>query len=125
MQGHNESDGLCAPIKSGREYSQPRAGVTKPSDGIRVEIYDQAYHMRGELDVEYIQRLARYLDAKMRSIAERTHTVDSLRVAVLAALNIADEYHQLKAKHEAETQQVSQKVDECHALLDEVLKEVV
>ena len=99
--------------------------MTKTSDGVRVEIYDQIYHMRGELDAEYIHRLARYLDAKMRSIAERTHTVDSLRVAVLAALNIADEYHQLKAKHEAETQQVSEKVDECHALLDEVLKEVV
>jgi len=96
--------------------------VTKIPDGVKVEIYDQEYHMRGELDAEYIRRLAEYLDSKMRSIAQRTHTVDSLRVAVLAALNIADEYHQLKARHETETQQVRGRIDECHAVLDEVLK---
>jgi cell division protein ZapA len=99
--------------------------VIKTSDGVRVEIYDQEYHMRGELDAEYIRRLAQFLDGKMRSIAERTRTVDSLRVAVLAALNIADEYHQLKAKYEAESQQVSQKVEEYQAVLDEVLKDAV
>jgi len=99
--------------------------VNKSPDGVRVEIYDQEYHMRGELDAEYIRQLAQFLDTKMRSIAERTHTVDSLRVAVLAALNIADEYHQLKAKYDAETKQVTQKVDECRAVLDEVLKELV
>ncbi len=98
--------------------------MDKVPDGIRVEIYDQQYHMRGELDPEYIRRLAQYLDGKMRVIAERSHTVDSLRVAVLAALNIADEYHQLKAKYEAETKQVGERVDECHAVLDAVLKEV-
>jgi len=98
--------------------------VTKPPDGIRVEIYDQEYHMRGELDAEYIQRLAQFLDGKMRSIAERTRTVDSLRVAVLAALNIADEYHQLKAKYEADTTQASRKVEGCHAVLDDLLKDI-
>ena len=98
--------------------------MDKSPDGIRVEIYDQEYHMRGELDPEYIRRLAQYLDGKMRAIAERSHTVDSLRVAVLAALNIADEYHQLKARYEAETKQVGERVDECHAVLDAVLKEV-
>lgn len=98
--------------------------MTKPPDGIRVEIYDQEYHMRGELDAEYIQRLAQFLDGKMRSIAERTRTVDSLRVAVLAALNIADEYHQLKAKYEADTTQASRKVEGCHAVLDDLLKDI-
>lgn len=99
--------------------------MSKTPDGVKVEIYDQEYHMRGELDAEYIRQLADYLDSKMRSIAQRTHTVDSLRVAVLAALNIADEYHQLKARYESETQKVSERMDECHAVLDEVLKETV
>ena len=49
----------------------------------------------------------------MRAIAGRTRTVDSLRVAVLAALNIADEYHQVKAKYEETTQRVDEKVEEC------------
>ena len=47
----------------------------------------------------------------MRAIAGRTRTVDSLRVAVLAALNIADEYHQVKAKYEETTQRVDEKVE--------------
>ena len=90
---------------------------------IRVVIYDQEYCMRGDLDVEYIQNLAQFLDARMRAIAGRTRTVDSLRVAVLAALNIADEYHQLKAKYEETTKRVDQKVEECTRVLDRILKE--
>ncbi|MDE3181454.1 MAG: cell division protein ZapA [Acidobacteriota bacterium] len=77
--------------------------------------------MRGHLDPEYIRRLALFVDEKMRSIASRTQTVDSLRTAILAALNIADEYHQLLAKHEAATRQVDQKVDECNQVLDRLL----
>jgi cell division protein ZapA len=99
--------------------------VTKAPDGIRVEIYDQEYFIRGELDPEYIRKLAQFLDAKMRSIAERTHTVDSLRVAVLAGLNIADECHQLKSKHEAATKRVNDKVGEYNEVLDQVLKQAV
>lgn len=99
--------------------------MIKAPDGIRVEIYDQEYFMRGELDPEYIRRLAAYVDAKMRSIAERTHTVDSLRVAVLAALNIADEYHQVKGKYDGATRQLGQKVEACHVVLDRFLKEAV
>jgi len=99
--------------------------VAKEPQGVRVVIYDQEYLMRGDLDQEYIQKLAAYLDAKMRSIAERTRTVDSLRVAILAALNIADEYHQMKAKYEETTKRVDQKVGEYSQVLDELLKEAV
>ena len=95
------------------------------AQGIRVVIYDQEYYMRGDLDEVYIQKLAQYLDSKMRAIADRTRTVDSLRVAVLAALNIADEYHQVKAKFEETTQRVDEKVEECSRLLDGILKEAV
>lgn len=99
--------------------------MAKNPDGIRVVIYDQEYFMRGDLDKEYIQQLARYLDDKMRSIATRTRTVDSLRVAILAGLNVADEYHQLKAKYDATTQRVDQKVGEYTQVLDQLLKEAV
>ena len=59
---------------------------------VRVEIFDQAYNLRGS-DPEYILNLAEYVDAKMRAVAEATNTIDTVRLAVLAALNIADEYH--------------------------------
>jgi len=99
--------------------------VTEDAEGVRVVIYDQEYFMRGALDEEYIQKLAKYLDVKMRAIAGRRRTVDSLRVAVLAALNIADEYHQVKAKYEETTQCVDEKVEECSRMLDRLLEEAV
>ena len=99
--------------------------MTKNQDGIRVIIYDQEYHMKGALDAEYIHKLAKYLDTKMRSIAGRTRTVDSLRVAVLAGLNIADENHQLRAQLEANSKEVDQKVEACSEMLDQILKNAV
>ena len=60
------------------------------SGNVRVDIYDQTYHLRGS-DTEYIAQLAEYVDNKMRLIAQQASTVDSLRVAVLAALTIADD----------------------------------
>jgi cell division protein ZapA len=66
---------------------------------VRVEIYDQSYNLRGS-DPEYIFKLAEYVDTKMRAVAQHGSTVDSLRVAVLAALNIADEYQSLRKKYE-------------------------
>ena len=57
----------------------------------QVEIYGQSYNLRGEGDTAYLQELAVYVDRRMREVAEATATVDSLKVAILAALNIADE----------------------------------
>ena len=61
---------------------------------IRVEIYNQTYSIRSDGDNEYIQKLADYVDSKMRDISSGTLTVDSLKVAILAAIFIADELHQ-------------------------------
>ncbi len=97
--------------------------MAKTAEGIRVEIYDQEYNIKGDLDPEYIQKLAKYLDGKMRSIAGRSHTVDSLRVAVLAGLNLADENHQLKVKYDAATRGIEEKVRGCTEVLDRILKQ--
>lgn len=55
-----------------------------------VQIYDQAYRLSGP-DPEQVRQLASIVDARMRAVADSSRTVDSLRVAVLAALNLADE----------------------------------
>lgn len=93
------------------------------SGSVRVDIYDQTYHLRGS-DPEYIAELAGYVDTKMRLISEQASTVDSLRVAVLAALNIADEYHMLKRKYDEATSDYSARAGHLSAELDEVLAEV-
>ena len=58
---------------------------------VQVEIFGQSYNLRGEGATAYLQELATYVDRRMREVAEATATVDSLKVAILAALNIADE----------------------------------
>ena len=89
---------------------------------IRVEIYDQNYHLRGT-DPEYIQDLAKYVDGKMRLISQQASTVDSLKVAVLAALNIADELHVLKRRYESVAQDYTERAEHLSDALDEVLGE--
>jgi cell division protein ZapA len=75
----------AAPQAASQALPQPAA-----PQSIAVDIYDQIYNLRGT-DPAYIERLAALVDAKMRAVSAHGNTVDSLRVAVLAALNIADE----------------------------------
>jgi cell division protein ZapA len=93
-----------------------------PNNAVRVEIFDQAYNLRGS-DAEYILKLAEYVDAKMRAVAEQTHTVDTARLAVLAALNIADEYHLLKRNQDSGTVEYLKRAQSLADALDEVLEE--
>ena len=106
--------------------------ASPPDQSISVDIYDQIYHLRGT-DPAYIERLAAIVDAKMRAVSAHGGTVDSLRVAVLAALNIADELCTARQRHDqianlAGTLQNSQHSTRSRAstlahMLDEVLED--
>lgn len=89
---------------------------------VRVEIFDQAYNLRGS-DPEHILKLAEYVDAKMRAVAEATNTIDTVRLAVLAALNIADEYHLLRRKQDNGSMDYQKRAHVLASALDEVLTE--
>jgi cell division protein ZapA len=94
-----------------------------PQNGsVRVEIFDQAYNLRGS-DAEYILSLAEYVDSKMRAVAQATNTIDTVRLAVLAALNIADEYHLLQKKQENGSTDYQKRAHLLASALDEVLAE--
>lgn len=93
------------------------------ADAVQVEIYDQTYHIRGELDELYVAELARYVDQKMRTVSEATRTIDSLRVAVLAALNIADELHTLRKQHAEIETQLRQRTERALGLVEQALKQ--
>src|SRR5581483_10116431 len=92
------------------------------NSSVRVEIFDQAYNLRGS-DAEYIIKLAEYVDGKMRAVADATATVDTMRLAVLAALNIADEYHMLKRQAESGNLDYAKRVHRLSDILDEVLED--
>lgn len=94
-----------------------------------VEIYDQIYQLRGT-DAAHIERLATLVNGKMRAVAMQSASPDSLRVAVLAALNIADELLSLRARYDSLTGSmdraqttVRSRTGSLMGLLDEVLAE--
>jgi cell division protein ZapA len=64
---------------------------------VHVEIFGQTYAVRAGADPAYVEQLARYVDEQMREVSRGSGAVDSVRIAVLAALNIADEYFRAKA----------------------------
>jgi cell division protein ZapA len=59
---------------------------------VTVEIHGQRYPIKSTLDAAYVADLAAYVDEKMRLALKECPSGDTLKVAVLAALNIADEY---------------------------------
>ena len=101
-----------------------------PNEPISVSIYDQVYHLRGT-DPVYIEHLAELVDAKMRAVSAHGGTVDSLRVAVLASLNIADELECLRERYAQLAGSVTQSQTTMRSrsaslagMLDEVFDEV-
>jgi cell division protein ZapA len=71
---------------------------------IEVEIYNQTFIVTSEDDEQYVRAIASYVDQRMRQLGGSTKTAVSLRVAIMAALSIADEYHKA-VQRETETQQ--------------------
>lgn len=103
--------------------------AARDSGAVVVDIYDQVYQLRGT-DAAYIEKLAGIVDAKMRAVSAHGTTVDSLRVAVLAALNIADELTALRTRYDALAGSVNQQETSVRSragsllgMLDEVLQE--
>jgi cell division protein ZapA len=88
---------------------------------VPVEIQGQRYPIRSSLEPEYIARLATYVDEKMRAAADTTPTGDSLRLAVLAALNIADELFRCRDAKYSHDNRFNERAEELERLLDRVL----
>jgi cell division protein ZapA len=117
-----------AKVSGVSEKREPADAVTSP-EAVSVDIYDQVYHLRGT-NPEYIERLAALVDARMRAVAAHGSTVDSLRVAVLASLNIADELFALRERFDALAGSVDRTEDNMRSragtlagMLDEVLED--
>ena len=94
-----------------------------PDEGrvVAVEIAGQRYPIRSSLDPEYVARLATYVDEKMRAAADSAPTGDLLRVAVLTALNVADELFRCRDSSQARNGELAERAGELERLVDRVL----
>jgi len=88
---------------------------------VSVEIFGQRYPIRSSLDVEYVTRLATYVDAKIRAARDSAPSGDPQRLAVLAALNIADELFRHRESARIQDGTVVARTEELERLLDRVL----
>jgi len=88
---------------------------------IPVEIIGHRYQIRSSLEQDYVMRLAAYVDEKVRAAAEATPSGDSLRFAVLAALNIADELFRCRDVTRDRAGALAERAGELERLLDRVL----
>ncbi len=90
---------------------------------MKVEIFDQTYNVQAEGEEEaLLRKVASLVDEKMRTVAESTRQVDSTRVAVLTALNIADELFAARKRLEEIEGPLRQRVQRCVRLVEKTLE---
>jgi cell division protein ZapA len=107
----------CATIQ-GTRHEEPLM-----SSPVKVQIFGQTYTIQGELDPAYVQKLATFVDDKMRAIADAAATVDTHKIAVLAALAIADELHSTQRDLGEHNEMLREQAERCITLVERALKQ--
>jgi cell division protein ZapA len=92
-----------------------------PNRVVNVEIHGQPYAIRSHLDAAYVAELAAYVDGKIRLALRETPTGDTLKIAVLAAINIADEYFRARDEGRLCEKAVATRAGELEHLVDMAL----
>ncbi len=95
--------------------------MDSPKNRVRVNIYGEEYTVRSEGDIDYINRVAEYVDKTMRDIAEKMPNKSPARVGVLAALNIADELFKERLDGESDLSAFEKRTSDILEMLDEKL----
>jgi cell division protein ZapA len=87
-----------------------------------VEIFGAMYNVRGSEDREHLQGLADLVDGKMREIAQHVSTADTAGIAILAALNLADELFRMEKRQVGERVEIREKMAILAEELDSALR---
>lgn len=88
---------------------------------VTVEIMGQRFSIRSSLDIEYINRLASYVDHKIQAATEHSTGGDTVRIAVLAAMNIADEYFRSRDTENTLEAALKTRAGEIERMVDDAL----
>src|SRR5258708_6222441 len=95
--------------------------MSDPTRVVAVDIHGQRYPIKSALDPDYVLRLATYVDEKMQAAGDTTPGGDSLRVAVLVALNVADELFRCREANRARDGELAERAGEIERMLDRLL----
>ncbi len=94
------------------EPDDARTADPLPDSGSAVDIFGRRYNVRSGHDTETVRALARYVDGRMRQVSEQVAPGDVVSTAVLAALNIADDYYQARKALEQRDQETNERARE-------------
>jgi len=89
---------------------------------VTVDIFGNKYTIRGDADPDYIKELAQFVDRKMQEVVQHTPTISSYKVAILAAINIADELYRIKADSEAAKRFIEERTTSLITRIEEELE---
>ncbi|MCA9739918.1 MAG: cell division protein ZapA [Deferribacteres bacterium] len=90
---------------------------------IKLTIYGTEYPIKGDTDVDYIKKVAGYIDQKMYEVERNTSAKSSLKVAILAALNIADELFRERAENQKNIRTFEKRIERLTQILDNIEQE--
>jgi cell division protein ZapA len=88
-----------------------------------VEIFGQRLGLRADGDSARLEELARFVDSRMREVADRSSSVDTVKIAVLTALNIADElFHERETDQDVRQERLEEQAERLVSKLEEAMK---
>ena len=90
---------------------------------VTVEIGGQRYPIRSGLDPVYVGELAAYVDQKMRAASDAAPTTDMLGLAILVALNLADEYFRARQHQSSSHGELNERALRLEQLVDQILED--
>jgi cell division protein ZapA len=94
------------------------AGGERTGPAVPVSIFGQSYSLRSDEEPAYLEDLAALVDQRMREVAERTRTADTAKIAVLAALNLADQLRRAEAREADGRRDLETRADAMAAIVD-------
>ena len=92
------------------------------SNQVNVKIFGQEFTIKGEDSPEYVEELSEFVDKKMREVASASSVITSHKVAILTAINIADELFRLRKEMGDQEEEIRGKIDGWIENIDKVLK---
>ena len=91
---------------------------------VTVTIYGQEYTLRGDADANYVEQVAALVDLKMREISGRSDLASTGKVAILAAVNLADELLRERQKHQEALTLLEERTGQIATFLDSEMEKL-
>lgn len=88
---------------------------------VQVEVHGQSYPIRTQLDADYVQELARFVEAKMALASKSSPSSDVVGLAILTALNISDEFFRARSALTNSSGNLSARAEALEKIVDQAL----